>query len=311
MARRPDNQPHPSIIPSAGAEREAGPRLQVSFEFFPPNTPEMEETLWRSIKRLEPLGPLFVSVTYGAGGGTRQRTHKTVRRILTETSLVPAAHLTCVGATRDEVNAVADSYWDAGVRHVVALRGDPPAGARYTPHPGGYPRAADLVEGLRRRHDFELTVACYPEVHPEALSAEADLDNLMRKIDAGASRAITQFFFDNDVYWRFLERAGRAGIRVPIVPGIMPVTNFRQMCGFAAKCGAAVPPWMGGLFEGLDDDPDTRRLVAATVAADQCQRLAAAGVSEFHFYTLNRADLTYAICHILGLRPVAVPEESA
>ncbi len=286
------------------------PRFQVSFEFFPPRTPEMEQTLWRSIKRLEPLGPNFVSVTYGAGGSTRDRTHSTVRRILQETKLVPAAHLTCVGSTREEVDAVASAYWNAGVRHIVALRGDPPEGAAgYTPVPGGFAWASDLVAGLKKLADFEISVAAFPEVHPEAASAEADLDNLKRKIDAGASRAITQFFFDNEVYFRFLDRAERAGIRVPIVPGIMPVTNFNQMRNFAAQAGASVPAWLGELFEGLDNDADTRRLVAATVVAEQVDELVTARVREFHFYTLNRADLTYAICHILGFRaaPAASP----
>jgi methylenetetrahydrofolate reductase (NADPH) len=277
--------------------------FEVSFEFFPPNTPEMEETLWRSIKRLEPLAPRFVSVTYGANGSTRERTHRTVRRILEETSLVPAAHLTCVGATTSEVDDVADAYWEAGIRHIVALRGDAPAGVdTYVPHAGGYPYAVDLVGGLRARHEFEVSVSAYPEGHPEAASLRADLDNLKRKIDAGATRAITQFFFENDVYFRFVERAQRAGITVPIVPGIMPVTNFVQMRKFAARAGTSVPSHMGWLFEGLEHDPDTRRLVAATVVAEQCQALARQGVNEFHFYTLNRADLSYAICHILGLR---------
>ena len=276
--------------------------FEVSFEFFPPNTPEMEETLWRSIKRLEPLAPRFVSVTYGANGSTRERTHRTVRRILTETTLVPAAHLTCVGAGKDDVLAVADEYWDAGVRHIVALRGDPPVGTAYAPHPEGFPFATELVQGLRARHDFEISVSAYPEGHPEAPSLHVDLDNLKRKVDAGATRAITQFFFDNDVYFRFVERAQRAGITVPIVPGIMPVTNFVQMRKFAVRAGASIPSHMGWLFEGLENDADTRRLVAATVAAEQCQALAKQGVYEFHFYTLNRADLSYAICHILGLR---------
>jgi methylenetetrahydrofolate reductase (NADPH) len=281
--------------------------FQVSFEFFPPKTAEMEQTLWTSITRLAPLGPRFVSVTYGAGGSTRERTHNTVRRILGETPLIPAAHLTCVAATRGEIDAVADGYWDAGVRHVVALRGDIPGGdAPYFPTPGGYAYAAELVEGLRKRHDFELSVAAYPEVHPEARSPQDDLDNLKRKIDAGATRAITQFFFDNWIFLRFVDRARKAGISVPIVPGIMPVTNFNQMVKFARNTGATVPATMARLFEGLDNDPDTRKLVAATVAAEQCQQLAQAGVTEFHFYTLNRADLTYAICHILGLRPRSV-----
>ncbi len=283
----------------------------VSFEFFPPNTPEMEDTLWRSIKRLEPLGPRFVSVTYGAAGSTRERTHRTVKRLVDETALVPAAHLTCVGASRADVDAVADEYWEAGVRHVVALRGDPPAGAaEYTASADGYPYAVNLVRGLRARHDFEVSVSAYPEGHPDAPSLQADLDNLKRKIDAGATRAITQFFFDNTVYFRFLERAQRAGITVPIVPGIMPVTNFVQMKKFAAKSGTSVPSTLSWLFEGLEQDADTRKLVAATVAAEQCQNLARQGVNEFHFYTLNRADLSYAICHILGLRPALTPGAS-
>ncbi len=279
--------------------------FQVSFEFFPPKTAEMEETLWKSITRLAPYAPRFVSVTYGAGGSTRERTHNTVRRLIAETSLVPAAHLTCVAATREEINAVADDYWNSGVRHLVALRGDIPGGDAYFPTPGGYSYASELVEGLRQRRDFELSVAAYPETHPEAASPEADLDNLKRKIDAGATRAITQFFFDNWVFLRFVDRARKAGITVPIVPGIMPVTNFTQMVKFAKVAGASVPPSFARMFEGLDNDPDTRKLVAATVAAEQCQQLAQVGVTEFHFYTLNRADLTYAICHVLGMRPRA------
>lgn len=281
--------------------------FQVSFEFFPPKTAEMEETLWKSIQRLAPLAPRFVSVTYGAGGSTRERTHHTVRRILEETALVPAAHLTCVAATREEIDRVADDYWDAGVRHVVALRGDVPPD-RVHPVPGGYAFAADLVAGLRARHDFEVSVAAYPEVHPEAASPDADLDNLKRKIDAGATRAITQFFFDNWTFLRFVDRARKAGITVPIVPGIMPVTNFTQMVKFAKQTGAAIPRDFARLFEGLDHDPETRKLVAATVAAEQCQQLERAGITEFHFYTLNRADLTYALCHVLGLRPVGIPD---
>ena len=280
--------------------------IAVSFEFFPPKTVEMEEKLWVSIRRLAPLSPHFVSVTYGAGGSTRERTHNTVKRILAETALVPAAHLTCVAATRVEIDAVARAYWQAGVRHIVALRGDAPEGAgRYAPHPDGYAYAADLVAGLKRIADFEVSVAAYPETHPEAVSPKADLDNLKRKIDSGATRAITQFFFEDGAFLRFVERARRAGISVPIVPGILPVTNFQQVVKFAAACGATVPAWLARLFDGLDGDPDTRRLVAATVAAEQCRRLHAEGVSEFHFYTLNRADLAYAICHILGLRPAA------
>ncbi len=280
--------------------------IAVSFEFFPPKTEKMEAALWESIGRLAPLGPRFVSVTYGAGGSTRERTHATVVRILKETGLTPAAHLTCVGASRAEVLDVADHYWQAGVRHIVALRGDPPEGqGGYAPHPDGFPYAVDLVAGLRAQHDFEISVAAYPETHPQAKSAADDLDNLKRKIDAGASRAITQFFFDPAVYFRFLDRVRAAGITVPVVPGILPVTNFAQVQKFAAMCGASVPGWLARLFEGLDEDPETRRLVAATAAAEQCRALQAGGVREFHFYTLNRADLAYAICHILGLRPRA------
>ena len=278
--------------------------FNVSFEFFPPKTPEMEESLWHAVKRLEPLAPKFVSVTYGAGGSTRERTHKTVQRILTETNLVPAAHLTCADASRDEVNEVAHSYWDMGVRHIVALRGDPPAGvAKYAAHPQGYAWASELVGALRSQHDFEISVATFPEGHPDSRSLDTELDNLKRKIDAGATRAITQFFFDNWTYLRYVDAARKAGITVPIVPGLMPVTNFTQMTRFAAQAGATVPRTMAPMFEGLENDPETRKLVAATVAAEQCRQLAEAGVTEFHFYTLNRADLTYALCHILGLRP--------
>jgi methylenetetrahydrofolate reductase (NADPH) len=277
--------------------------LQVSFEFFPPKTPEMEDNLWRAIKRLEPLAPRFVSVTYGAGGSTRERTHRTVKRILAETPLVPAAHLTCVAATSAEVDQVARDYWNAGVRHIVALRGDPPGGGVYEPPAGGYQYAADLVTGLKAVGDFEITVACFPEGHPESTSPHLDLDHLKQKIDAGATRAITQFFFDNDQYFRFLDKVRRRGISCEIVPGIMPVTNFRTMVGFAEKAGASVPRWLGQRFEGLDDDVETRRLVAATTVAEQVQGLAEQGVREFHFYTLNRADLSFAICHILGIRP--------
>lgn len=287
---------YPLGLPDAGD-------LAVSFEFFPPKSEKMEEALWQAVRRLEPLAPRFVSVTYGAGGSTRERTHATVVRLLQETHLTPAAHLTCVGATRDEVDEVARIYWQAGIRHIVALRGDSPNGTgTYTPHPGGYAYAADLVAGLKRIGDFEISVAAYPEMHPEATSAAADLDNLKRKVDAGATRAITQYFFDPEVYLRFLDRARAAGIDLPIVPGILPVTNFAQVVKFSAACGASVPPWLAHLFEGLDEDVETRKLVAATVAARQCLALQKAGVREFHFYTLNRADLVYAICHILGLR---------
>jgi methylenetetrahydrofolate reductase (NADPH) len=281
---------------------DAGPP-RVSFEFFPPKTAEMEERLWAVITRLEPLGPRFVSVTYGAGGSTRERTHSTVRRIRSETRLEPAAHLTCVAATCAEIDAVAEDYWTAGVRHIVALRGDPPVGGEpYRAYPGGYAYATDLVAGLKRVADFEISVAAYPETHPEAASAEHDLDNLRRKIDAGASRAITQYFFDVELYLRFRDRAVVRGISVPIVPGILPVTNYAQVRKFSAACGATIPTWMEGHFAGLDDDPDTRRLVAASIAAEQCRRLHAEGVHEFHFYTLNRADLIVAICHLLGVR---------
>ena len=280
------------------------PPPALSFEFFPPKTDALEAQLWTCIRRLEPLGPRFVSVTYGAGGTTQARTHATVSRLVRETSLTPAAHLTCVGASRAEVDEVARSYWEAGVRHIVALRGDPPAGTdRYEPHPEGYAYAADLVAGLQRVAPFEVSVAAYPETHPTALSHDHDLDNLKRKIDAGATRAITQYFFDSDIYLRFIDRCAAAGITLPIVPGIMPVSNFNQMKKFSAMCGAGVPDWMGRLFEGLDDDPETRRMVSVVLAAEQVRLLQANGVDEFHFYTLNRPDLVYAIAHILGARP--------
>ena len=278
--------------------------IQVSFEFFPPKTDKMAEQLWAAIERLAPLRPGFVSVTYGAGGSTRERTHEVVNRIQKDKGLQAAAHLTCVAATRAEVDAVARNYWQHGIKHIVALRGDPPEGeSKYTPHPGGYDYATDLVAGLKRVGDFEISVAAYPEVHPEAKSPEADLDNLKRKIDAGATRAITNFFFGTEVYLRFRDRAAAAGIKVPIVPGLLPVSNFVQTVKIAARCGASVPKDLHDLFAGLEDDPDTRKLVAATVTADQVRALEKDGVTDFHFYTLNRADLTYAICHILGLRP--------
>jgi methylenetetrahydrofolate reductase (NADPH) len=281
-------------------------RIRVSFEFFPPKTEEMERALWEAIQRLAPLAPSFVSVTYGAAGSTRERTHGTVKRMLAETALVPAAHLTCVGAARADIDAVARSYWDAGVRHVVALRGDPPdgVGGNYQPFPGGYDYADALVAGLKRIGDFEISVAAFPEKHPESRSIDDDLDVLARKLDAGASRAITQFFFDNDAYYRFLERARRRGISAPVVPGILPVQNFQQTRRFAEKACASVPRWLAERFAGLDDDVATRKLVAATVAAEQVLDLVDHGVSDFHFYTMNRADLVFAICHLLGLRPV-------
>lgn len=282
-------------------------RLKLSFEFFPPKTEEMEKQLWAAVKRLEPLAPQFVSVTYGAGGSTRERTHATVKRILTETALTPAAHLTCVEATRDEVNEVIRNYTAAGVRHIVALRGDPTTGAgtRYVPHPGGYVNAADLVAGIKRIADLEVSVAAYPEKHPDSPTVEADIDMLKAKIDAGATRAITQFFFENDLYFRYLDRVRARGINVPIVPGILPVQNFKQAKNFAERAGANVPSWLAERFEGLDDDVGTRKLVAAAVAAEQVMDLLDRGVTDFHFYTMNRADLVYAICHLLGLRPEA------
>jgi methylenetetrahydrofolate reductase (NADPH) len=280
--------------------------VSVSFEFFPPKTEKMQEQLWDSVARLAPLNPGFVSVTYGAGGSTRERTHETVLKLKRESHLKPAAHLTCVAASQAEVDSVARLYWQEGIRHIVALRGDPPDGGKYEPHPQGYAYAVDLVRGLKKIGDFEISVAAYPEGHPEATSKQADLDNLKRKIDAGATRAITQYFFETETYLRFLERARKAGIDVPIVPGILPVTNFAQVVKFSKACCASVPQWMADLFRGLDDDPDTRRLVAATMAAEQCRALAGEGVKEFHFYTLNRADLVYAICHILGVRPKEV-----
>lgn len=273
----------------------------VSFEFFPPKTEKMEEQLWEAITELAPLAPRFVSVTYGAGGSTRERTHATVSRIIRETSLVPAAHLTCVAASKGEIAEIADQYWNAGVRHIVALRGDPPASdGGFVPHPDGYASAAALVAGLKASHDFEISVAAYPEVHPDAVSAEADLDNLKRKLDAGASQAITQFFFSTSAYFRFLDKALAAGITAPILPGIMPVTSFGAIRRMSAN--TAIPAWMEAMFEGLDDRPGPRALVAATVAADFCRRLYAGGVRDFHFYTLNRAEQAYAICHLLGMR---------
>ncbi len=281
----------------------AAPR--VSFEFFPPKTPEMEGKLWQAVKQLERLVPRFVSVTYGAGGSTRERTHATVARIRRETKLEPAAHLSCGGAGRAEVDAVAQRYWQTGIRHVVALRGDPSEGSgTYRSQPDGYERAADLVAGLKDVADFEISVAAYPEIHPEAASEAADLDNLKRKIDAGAQRAITQFFFDVAVYLRFRDRARAAGVAVPIVPGILPVGNFAQVKKFAAGCGATIPISLAAQFDGLDDDPQARSAVAVRIAAEQCRRLRAAGVDEFHFYTLNRADLILAICGAIGVHPV-------
>jgi methylenetetrahydrofolate reductase (NADPH) len=275
----------------------------VSFEFFPPADAAMEATLWQSVQRLAPLAPRFVSVTYGADGSTRDRTHQLVRRIKQETALTGAPHLTCVSASRGEVLDIARRYWDEGIRHIVALRGDPPQGAtRYEPHPDGYAYGADLVAGLRGLADFDISVAAYPEGHPETPSVDADLENLRRKVDAGATRAITQFFFDTDDYLRYRDRCVASGIRVSIVPGILPIGRFQQVQRFAARCGAKVPTSLAERFAGLDDDPDTRRLIAANFAIEQVSRLRRHGVEEFHFYTLNRAELTYAICHALGLR---------
>ncbi|MEO0440651.1 MAG: methylenetetrahydrofolate reductase [Pseudomonadota bacterium] len=284
----------------------------VSFEFFPPKSEKMEKTLWDSVVTLEPLAPRFVSVTYGAGGSTRERTHATVARIAKETRIPAAAHLTCVDASKAEIAQVAEAYWESGVRHIVALRGDPPAeGAKFIPHPEGYASAADLVAGLKEIAPFEISVAAYPETHPEANCPQSDLDNLKRKLDAGASRAITQFFFTAEAFFRFREEATKAGIDAELVPGILPVSNVAQTRKFAGMCGAEIPGWMNDLFEGLDDHPAARQLIAATVAAELCRKLYAGGVRQFHFYTLNRAELSYAICHLLGKRPDGKAEEKA
>jgi methylenetetrahydrofolate reductase (NADPH) len=278
----------------------------ISFEFFPPKTEEMERNLWETVKRLAPLAPNFVSVTYGAGGSTRERTHSTIARILGETDLTPAAHLTCVDAPCADVDEVVARYHEVGVRHIVALRGDPTSGIGgvYAPHPQGYKSSADLVASIKRRHsDIEVTVSAYPERHPESTGFDADIDMLKAKVDAGATRAITQFFFDNDLYFRYLDRVRARGIEIPIVPGILPVQNFKQAANFAKRAGATMPDWLASKFEGLDDDPETRKLVAAAVAAGQVQKLAKHGVDTFHFYTMNRADLVFAISHLLGIRP--------
>ncbi len=295
----------PALLDLSVTQRASAPlNINVSFEFFPPKTDKMQEQLWASIERLTPLKPKFVSVTYGAGGTTRERTHDTVVRIQNEKNVAAAAHLTCVGATREEVDEVARRYWEAGIRHIVALRGDPPEGeTSYKPHPGGYPFAVDLVAGLKRVADFEISVAAYPECHPEAKNFDADIDNLKRKIDAGADRAITNFFFDPAVFCRFRDQAVKAGINADIIPGLIPVTNITQTEKMAVRCGATVPDWLREVFSGLDEDAETRRLVSATVVAEQVRALVREGVKDFHFYTLNRADLTYTICHILGVRP--------
>lgn len=279
--------------------------VNVSFEFFPPKTEKMEEKLWQAVMELKPLAPSFVSVTYGAGGSTRERTHATVARIIAEAQLPAAAHLTCVDASKAEIREVAEQYWEAGVRHIVALRGDAgEPGAPFAPHPDGYANAAELVAGLKEIADFEISVAAYPEMHPDATCPQADIDNLKRKLDAGATRAITQFFFSADKFFRFRDELAANNISAPVVPGILPVTNVAQARKFAGACGAAIPAWMDGLFEGLDERPAARQLVAAAVAAELCRRLYAGGVRDFHFYTLNRAELAYAICHMLGKRPV-------
>ncbi|HKU96649.1 MAG TPA: methylenetetrahydrofolate reductase [Vineibacter sp.] len=305
----PDTGPLSTATPISEFPARKPSKLVVSFEFSPPRTDAMAEILWNSIERLAPLQPAFMSVTYGAGGSTRQRTHETVVRIKRETGIEPAAHLTCVAATCGEIDDVARAYWDAGIRHIVALRGDPPreSGGKYVAHPGGYANAAALVAGLKRIGDFQISVAGYPECHPDSVDDKADLDNLKRKVDAGADRCITQFFFDVEDFLRFRDRATAVGVQVPIVPGIMPVSNFAGITRMAGMCGAKVPGWLAALFEGLDDDLETRRMIAATVAGDLCRKLESEGVSAFHFYTLNRADLTYALCHLLGVRPQARP----
>ena len=291
---------------------DVGGDVDVSFEFSPPKTDKAEENLWQSIEALRPLSPRFLSVTYGAGGSTRDRTHATVARIARDTDVPAAAHLTCVEATRAEIDAVADAYWQAGVRHIVALRGDPPAGASdYAPHPGGYENAAALVAGLQRLHPFEISVAGYPECHPSSTDRAADLDNLKRKLDAGATRAITQFFFEPETFFRYRDAAAAAGIDAEIVPGIMPIGSFAGVMRMAAMCNTAVPGWLGRLFEGLDDHPGARQLVAATVAAELCRKLYAGGVCQLHFYTMNKAELSYAICHLLGVRAAPVQATAA
>ncbi|QGZ34252.1 methylenetetrahydrofolate reductase [NAD(P)H] [Stappia indica] len=295
-------------------ELDQGTGVSVSFEFFPPKTDKMEASLWSAVQRLEPLGPSFVSVTYGAGGSTRERTHRTVERMLTETRLAPAAHLTCVGSSRDEVDEIVRAYHEIGVRHIVALRGDPleGLGAIYHPHPDGYAYASDLVAGIRRvSDDFEVSVSAYPERHPESPDWSAEIDNLKRKVDAGATRAITQYFFDNDLFETFMEKVRAAGIDIPIVPGILPIVNFETTMVFSAKCGTSIPHWLARRFAGLDQDAETRKLVASAVACEQVLDLVDRGVTNFHFYTMNRADLTFAICHMLGLRPAPLEQQAA
>ena len=313
--RRKTDGPEGVLGPVARAGISAGVRPSVSFEFSPPKTPEAEETLWEAIRRLEPLDPTFVSVTYGAGGSTRDRTHRTVLRMLKETTLRPAAHLTCVEASRGEVDEVIQDYWDAGIRHIVALRGDPPGqiGGAYSPRADGYANATELTAGIRAIGDFEVSVGLYPHVHPESPGIDHDIDVLKAKIDAGATRAITQFFFDLEGFLRFMDKVRAAGVTIPISPGIMPVTNFKGLKKMAGPIGIQLPAWLGNLFDGLDKDPETRRLLACSVATEMCARLAEEGFSDFHFYTLNRADLTYAICRVLGVREpeTDTPKEAA
>ncbi|HLX16451.1 MAG TPA: methylenetetrahydrofolate reductase [NAD(P)H] [Bradyrhizobium sp.] len=294
------------VTPSVADGQRVQKHPAISFEFFPPKTEEMERSLWETIKRLAPLAPSFVSVTYGAGGSTRERTHATIARILNETTLQPAAHLTCVGAARGEIDDIVSRYYAIGVRHIVALRGDPPGGigTPFSTHPDGYQTSVELVAGIKKQFsDIEVSVSAYPEKHPESRDFDADIDMLKAKVDAGASRAITQVFFDNDLYLRFLDRVRAGGVFIPIVPGIMPMHNFKQARAFVTRAGTTVPDWLAQKFEGLDDDAETRKLVAATVAAGQVQKLAKRGVDTFHFYTMNRADLVFAICHLLGIRP--------
>jgi len=303
-----------ALGPIARAGVGGRPRPNVSFEFSPPKTPEAEESLWEAIRRLEPLAPSFVSVTYGAGGSTRDRTHRTVLRMLKETTLKPAAHLTCVEASRAEVDEVIRDYWEAGIRHIVALRGDPPGqiGGAYTPRADGYRNATELTAGIKAVGDFEVSVGLYPQVHPESSGVDHDIDVLKAKVDAGATRAITQFFFDIDGFLRFMDRVRKAGVTIPISPGIMPVTNYKGLKKMAGPIGIELPQWLANLFDGLDKDPETRRLIAASVATEMCARLAEEGFADFHFYTLNRADLTYAICRVLGVRETEPePKEAA
>ncbi|TYC65217.1 methylenetetrahydrofolate reductase [NAD(P)H] [Stappia sp. BW2] len=287
--------------------------ITASFEFFPPKSDKMGETLWQTVQRLAPLSPSFVSVTYGAGGSTRERTHRTVERILKETDLAPAAHLTCVGAARSEIDTIVKDYWDMGVRHLVALRGDPldGIGSRYVAHPEGYAYASDLVEGVKKIANFDISVSGYPERHPESSNWQTEIDNLKRKVDAGADRIITQYFFDNDMFDDYLDRIAAAGINIPVIPGILPIHNFEQTMVFSAKCGTSIPQWLARRFAGLSNDPETRKLVGVSVACEQVMDLVDRGINDFHFYTMNRADLTFAICHMLGMGKPETKEDLA